>query len=95
MLPNEEILWFKSQATELVNCLEHVPPVELQAVVLLQVIHRHESASSALPTVSQEMLTSATSELIAYTKSCAALASKLQYLTPIVLSTVECSAWPL
>jgi len=83
------------EATELVNCLEHVPSVELQAVVLLQAIHGHESAGGTLPTVSQEMLTSATSELIAYTKSCAALASKLQYLTPIVLSTVECAAWPL
>jgi|GEM_PF-716114 len=95
MLPNEEILWFKSQATELVNYLEHVPPVELQAVALLQMMNGDTSAGGALPIVSQEMLTSATSELIAYTKSCAALASKLQYLTPIVLSTVECAAWPL
>lgn len=79
----------------LVNCLEHVPPVELQAVVLLQAIHGHELADGTLPTVSQKTLTSATSELIAYTKSCAVLANKLQYLTPIVLSNVECVAWPL
>ena len=83
------------EAAEFVNCLERVPPVELQAVALLQVIHGHESTGGTLPTVSQETLTSATSELIAYTKSCAALVSKLQYLTPIVLSNVECAAWPL
>jgi len=83
------------EATELVNCLERVSPIKLQAVALLQVMHGHELAGGALPIVSQETLTSATSELIAYTKSCAALASKLQYLTPIVLSTVECAAWPL
>jgi len=83
------------EAAEFVNCLERVPPVELQAVALLQVMHGDRSASGLLPIVSQDMLTSATSELIAYTKSCAALVSKLQYLTPIVLSTVECSAWPL
>jgi len=83
------------EATELVNCLERVPPVELQALALLQALHGHESAGGTLPIVSQETLTSATSELIAYTKSCAALASKLQYLTPIVLSTVECASWPL
>ena len=82
-------------AAELVNCLERVPSVALQAVSLLQVIHGHESAGDTLPTVSQETLTSATSELIAYTKSCAALVSKLQYLMPIVLSNVECAAWPL
>ena len=86
-------MFTRLDAHGLVNCLENVPPVELRAVLLLQTLH--DSADGTLPTVSQDTLASATVELIAYTKACAALLNKLAYLTPIALTNVACAAWPL
>lgn len=78
----------------LVDCLSHVPPVELQAVRLLQDLPP-TSAGGWFPTVPPECVVEATQELIIYTKSCAALADKLKYLAPIVLPTLEIPEWPL
>ncbi len=82
-------------APGLVNCLECVPPAYLQAVSLLGNMQRAAAAGEPLPTVSQDALTVATSELIAYTKACAGLANQLQHLAPVILKDLECPAWPL
>jgi len=77
-----------------VDCLSHVPPVELLAVRLLNE-RRLASAGGWFPAVPPECVTDATQELIAYTKSCAALLDKLIYLSPVVLPTLEIPEWPL
>ncbi len=76
------------------GCLNHVPPVELLAVRLLNE-RRLTSAGGWFPAVPPECVADATQELIAYTKSCAALLDKLTSLSPVVLPTLEIPEWPL
>ena len=78
-----------------VDCLNQIPPVELQAVTLLREARQVAAMGGALPAVPPDTLAAATTELIAYTKACAALIGKLAYLSPVILSGVECPAWPL
>jgi len=80
---------------ELVDCLSQIPPVELQAVRLLNDLRLTATGGGWFPTVPPETVVSATREIIDYTKSCAALLEKLTSLTPITLSTVEILEWPL
>ena len=79
---------------QLVDCLSQIPPVELQAVTLLNDL-RFTMTGGWFPTVLPEVAVSATREIIDYTKSCAALLEKLTSLAPVTLSTVEILEWPL
>ena len=79
---------------ELVDCLSQIPPVELQAVKLLNDL-RLNATGGWFPTVPPDAVVSATREIIDYTKSCAALLEKLTSLAPVTLSTVEILEWPL
>ena len=79
----------------LVDCLSQLSPVELQAVTLLREVRQMAAAGGALPAVPPDTLAAAASELIGYTKACAALIGKLAYLSPVILPELECPAWPL
>ncbi|MHB8629802.1 MAG: hypothetical protein ACYDBJ_25835 [Aggregatilineales bacterium] len=79
----------------LVDCLSHIPPVKLQAVTLLREARQIAATGGALPAVSPDSIAAAATEVIAYTKACAALISKLAYLSPVILPGLECPAWPL
>jgi hypothetical protein len=79
---------------QLMDCLSQIPPVELQAVKLLNDL-RLTATSGWFPTVPPETVVSATREIIDYTKSCAVLLEKLTSLAPVTLSTVEILEWPL
>lgn len=81
-------------ADGLVDCLSHVPPVELLAVRLLNE-RRLTAASGWFPAAPPECVGKTTQELIAYTRACAALLDKLTALSPVVLPTLEISEWPL
>ena len=78
---------------DLVDCLSQIPPVELQAVKLLNDL-RLTTLGGWFPTVPSDAVVSATREIIDYTKSCAALNEKLTSLAPVTLSTVEILEWP-
>ena len=82
-------------AQGLVDCLRQVAPVELQAVMLLREVRYSAATDGVLPAVPPEVVAAATTELITYTKACAALIRNLAYLSPVVLSGLECPAWPL
>jgi len=83
-----------TDSIQLVDCLSQIPPVELQAVRLLNDL-RLTATGGWFPTVPPETVVSATREIIDYTKSCAALLEKLTSLAPVTLSTVEILEWPL
>jgi hypothetical protein len=78
----------------LVDCLSHLPPVELAALRLVRELPL-TSAGVWFPAVPPDGVAEATRELIDYTKSCAALVDKLKYLAPITLPTLEIPEWPL
>lgn len=79
----------------LADCLSQLPPVELQAVTLLRDARQMAETGDVLPTVPPDQIAAATTELIAYTKACAALLRNLAYLTPVILPNLECPSWPL
>jgi len=79
--------------SELVDGLSQLPPVTLEALRLLD--EQRLMFGGWYPTVSLEVAVSATQELIAYLKDCAALADRLKALTPIILPTLEIPSWPL
>jgi hypothetical protein len=79
---------------DLVDCLSQIPPVELQAVKLLNDL-RLTTLGGWFPTVPPESVVNTTREIIDYTKLCAALLEKLTSLAPVILSTVEILEWPL
>ena len=78
-----------------IDCLSQIPPVELQAVTLLREARQMAAMGGTFPAVLPDTLAAATTELIAYTKACAALIGKLAYLSPVILPELECPAWPL
>jgi len=81
-------------ARGLVDCLSQIPPIELQAVELLCSLPRNPTGGW-FPIVPPECVAQATQQLIAYTRSCAALLDKLKYLPPTTLPTLEIPEWPL
>ncbi|MHB8624565.1 MAG: hypothetical protein ACYDBJ_20790 [Aggregatilineales bacterium] len=79
----------------LVGCLGRIPPVELQAIALLREARQNAETGGGLSVVLPDTIAAATSEIISYTKTCAALISKLAYLPPVILPGLECPTWPL
>ncbi|MHB8625531.1 MAG: hypothetical protein ACYDBJ_00650 [Aggregatilineales bacterium] len=79
----------------LVDCLSRLPPLELHAVTLLREARQVAAMGGVLPAVPAERVAAATTELIAYTKACAALIGKFASLTPVILPGLECPTWPL
>ncbi len=78
-----------------VDCLRQIPPVNLQAVSLLYEARQNVLTGGGSLAVPSDRVATATTELINYTMTCAALLNKLKYLTPIILTELECPAWPL
>jgi hypothetical protein len=83
------------QPQGLVDCLCGVPPLDLHAVSLLNEARQSAVTGGTPLVVPPERVAAATTELIAYTKACAALLTKLTYLSPVTLTDVEHPAWPL
>jgi hypothetical protein len=83
------------QPQGLVDCLCGVPPLDLHAVCILNEARQSAVTGGAPLVVPPERVAAATTELIAYTKACAALLTKLTYLSPVTLTEVEHPAWPL
>lgn len=81
-------------AAGLLDCLSQIPPLVLQAVVLLQE-QRRTTNGSWFPTVPPGCVAEAAQELIAYTRSCVALTDRLQYLPPVMIPDLEIPTWPL
>ena len=81
-------------AQGLVDCLSQIPPVELEAVRLIRTLPL-TSTGGWFPAVTPDCVAEAACELIAYTKACAALTDKLQYLSPVILPTLDIPEWPL
>ncbi|MEP7287899.1 MAG: hypothetical protein ABI947_19280 [Chloroflexota bacterium] len=73
---------------ELADCLREIIPVELQGVELLKQF-RHNTGAW-FPQVPAAIIIEATTQMIAYTKDCAAAVWKLQVLPPTTLATLPC-----
>ena len=75
-------------SAELADCLGQIVPVELKGVELLKQFRPHTGAW--FPQVPVDILTEATSQIIAYTQECAAALGKLQVLPPVTLKALPC-----
>lgn len=78
-----------------VDCLRQIPPINLQAVSLLNEARQKALMGGEVLAVPPEHVATATVELIEYTTACAALLVKLKHLTPVILTTLECPTWQL
>jgi hypothetical protein len=71
----------------LVECLGHMPPVELKGLELLRQLR--PLTGTWFPQIPADVLAEATAEIIDYTRACSLTVHKLQALPPITLSTVS------
>ncbi len=78
-----------------VDCLRQIPPINLQAMSLLNEARQNALMGGDALAVPPDRVATATVELIEYTTACAALLEKLKHLTPVILTTLECPAWQL
>src|SRR5262249_37337896 len=78
---------------ELAECLGQVGEVELKGLTLLRQLR--PVSGEWFPRVRVDVLTEATTEIIEYTKQCAAAASKVQALPPTLLAEVPCPEFGL
>lgn len=78
-----------------VDCLYQIPPVNLQAVALLDEARQNILVGGGSLAVPSDRVATATTELIDYTTTCGMLLGKLKHLTPVILTKLECPAWPL
>ncbi len=70
----------------LVECLGHVPPVDLRGLELLRQLR--PLTGEWFPQIPADVLADATAQIIDYTRACALAVHKLEALPPITLSTV-------
>jgi hypothetical protein len=78
---------------ELAGCLGQVEEVELKGLTLLRQLR--PLSGNWFPDVPPAILTEATTEIIDYTKACAATAAKLQALPPVLLPGLPCPEYGL
>ena len=75
-------------SADLVACLGSVEPVDLKGLALLRQLR--PVAGEWFPQVPASVLTEATTQIIAYTRDCAAATVKLQSLPPVILAEIPC-----
>ena len=75
-------------SAELAECLGEIAPVQLKGLELLQQFRPPTGAW--FPQLPTEVIAEATSQIIAYTKDCAAVVRKLQMLPAITLASQQC-----
>jgi hypothetical protein len=80
-------------SVELADCLGEIAPVQLKGVELLQQFRPH--AGAWFPQLPPDVIAEATSQIIAYTKDCAAVVRKLQMLPAMTLATRHCAEFCL
>ena len=76
-------------SAELAECLGEIAPVQLKGLELLQQFR--PPAGAWFPQLPTEVIAEATSQIIAYTKDCAAVVRKLQILPAMALTTRQCA----
>ena len=79
---------------QLVECLEQIPPAELKGLELLRRL-RLQSGEWFPARAPSEDVIAATQQIIAYTTTCEAAATRLTKLPPVILQNVVIPEFPI
>jgi hypothetical protein len=79
---------------KLVECLEQIPPAELKGLELLRRLRLQTGEWFPAGASSSEVI-EATTQLIEYTQVCSTAASRLEKLTPVILTEISVVEFPL